>query len=61
MSEKRFDKIDTTLGQIRTELHKLAVRDETRLTRLETTQKGFVTIFTLVLTALTGFIIKHFN
>jgi len=58
--EKRLDRMERKIDDIYSEVHKSNVSDATRLAKLETTQRGFITIFTAILTAITGFLIKQF-
>ena len=42
--ESRFDRLEDKLDSIADELHKISLVHEARLTKLETTQKGFVAV-----------------
>jgi predicted component of type VI protein secretion system len=56
--EHRFDRLDKKLDQLRQDIYKVTVRYETRLAKLETTQKGFVAITAAVLAASVGVLFK---
>jgi hypothetical protein len=57
----RFDKIDDKLNKIEGFLADYRVESEKRLSKLETAQKGFVTVFTIILTAVVTAVINIFN
>jgi hypothetical protein len=59
--DHRFDKIEEKLDTIRSELHKVAVDHSERLIKLETTQKGFISVLTLLFTAVLGVIVNLFT
>ena len=49
--DHRFDKLEEKLDQIRKDLHKVTTEYEGRLTKVDTVQKGFITVFSAILTA----------
>lgn len=54
--EKRFDKLDKAIADLREEIHSSSLRDEQRLTKLETTQRGFMAVISLILTGVVTYI-----
>ena len=56
-----LEKIEEKLDKILEAMTEIRVESEARLSKLETAQKGFITVFSAILTAIMTAIINLFN
>lgn len=57
----RLDRIEEKLDKLNESVVTITIDHATKIAKLETTQKGFFTIFSAVLTGIIGFLVKYFN
>ncbi len=58
---ERFDKVEKKLDKILDAINKHRLDSENRLTSLEVSQKGFITIFTAALAGVIAYLVNLFN
>ena len=59
--DKRFDKIERKLDEILKSLADHRVEAESRITKIEMSQKGFVTVISLVCTGIIAYLANIFS
>jgi hypothetical protein len=60
-NQNRFDRLEEKLDKVQDLLQQVTVDHATRIAKLEATQKGFVTIFTTLFTALVAYVASMFH
>ena len=61
MDKENINNLHKDVKDIKDSLHRFEVSHTSRLTKLETTQKGFITIYTALFTAVVAYIANKFN
>lgn len=57
MYDQRFDRIDEKLDELLKSQHQVTVEHSSRITRLETSQRGFISIVSALFTALVSYVV----
>ena len=59
--KEQIDEIERDVKDIRDAIHRMELLQESRMTRIETSQKGFITISSLVFGAIITYLLNVFN